>query len=99
MGKVATSLRQVEKKIEICVQMGKDKSHHLLSQEFYFLDAVHSRCQGFKTLTLWVWHPTLNELVNLATMECETESTKVIQLFWTYLNEVKEKTFYSDHSI
>ncbi|KAL9963788.1 hypothetical protein ACROYT_G027330 [Oculina patagonica] len=77
-----------KEKAEMCVQMDKDQSEHPLSKEFCFLDAVHSRCQGFKTLTLWVWHPTLNELVNLATMECEAESSLVIQSFWNNVNEV-----------
>ena len=77
-----------KEKAEMCVQMDKDQSQHPLSKEFCFLDAVHSRCQGFKTLTLWVWHPALNELVNLATMECEAESSLVIQSFWNNVNEV-----------
>lgn len=75
-------------KTEICVQMDVQNSEHPLSKEYCFLDAVHSRCQGFKTLTLWVWHPTLNELINLATMECEAETSESIQIFWTNVNEV-----------
>lgn len=75
-------------KAEICVQMDVQNSEHPLSKEYCFLDAVHSRCQGFKTLTLWVWHPTLNELINLATMECEAETSESIQIFWTNVNEV-----------
>ena len=85
-GQSSYGFKTSREKMEICVQMDKDKSDHPLSQEFCFLDTVHSSCQGFKTLTLWVWHQTLNELVNFATMECESESTKIIQLFWTYLN-------------
>lgn len=77
-----------KEKAEICVQMDRHQSRHPLSKEFCFLDAVHSRCQEYKTLTLWVWHPTLNELVNLAPTECETESRAIIQTFWNNLNEV-----------
>ena len=77
-----------KEKAEVCVQMDRNNCEHPLSKEFCFLDAVHSRCQGFKTLTLWVWHPALNELINLATMECETESSVIIQMFWNNLNEV-----------
>ena len=87
-GQQSLVFKTSREKAEICVQMDKDQSEHPLSKEFCFLDAVHSRCQGFKTLTLWVWHPTLNELVNLATMECEAESSLVIQTFWNNLNEV-----------
>ena len=82
-----------KEKAEICVQMDRHQSQHPLSKEFCFLDSVHSRCQGYKTLTLWVWHPTLNELVNLATMECETESSATIQTFWNNLNEVTIRQF------
>jgi len=82
-----------KEKVEMCVQMDTDSSDHPLAKEFCFFDAVHSRCQGFKTLTLWVWHPTMNELVNLATMECESETSEVIQLFWNNVNEVGHEIF------
>lgn len=87
-GQPSFVFKMSKEKAEICVQMDFQKSQHSLSKEFCFLDAVHSRCQGYKTLTLWVWHPTLNELVNLATMECEAETSETIQTFWTRLNEV-----------
>ena len=81
-----------KEKAEICVQMDRHQSQHPLSKEFCFLDAVHSKCQGYKRLTLWVWHPTLNELANLATMECETSSA-IIQTFWNNLKEVTIRQF------
>lgn len=87
-----------KEKAAICVQMDKDKSEHPLSKEFCFLDAVDSRCQGYKTLTLWVWHPALNELVNLATMESETESSLMVQLFWNKLNKVTISLYISSMS-
>lgn len=91
-GQGSLVFKMSKEKAEMCIQMDKEQSDHPLSKEFCFLDAVHSRCQGYKTLTLWVWHPALNELVNLATMECEEESSLIIQSFWNNLNEVQLNT-------
>lgn len=87
-GQPSFVFKMSKEKAQVCIQMHRDDSDHPLSKEYCFLDAVHSRCHGYKTLTLWVWHPVLNQLVNLATMECENESSGTIQLFWNTLNEV-----------
>ena len=49
---------------------------------------MHSRCEGYKTLTLWVYNPIYCSKLHLATMEVEKENADNIELFWTLLNEV-----------
>ena len=37
-------------------------------------DGSHSRCHGFKTLGLWVYHPEMQSLLWLVTVKIWTES-------------------------
>ena len=60
----------------------------LLKDQFCYADATHKRCPGFKTLTLWVYHPLLRKLVKLATMESTREDTDAFVKFWSLFNEV-----------
>lgn len=67
--------------------MDKD-NNDILSQEYAYVDAKHDRCRGFKTITLWTYHPTLRKLVNLAIVETEEENTENFVLFWNTFNEM-----------
>ena len=60
---------------------------NLLQQEYVYFDAMHSRCEGFKTLTLWVYNLICCSVLHLATVEVEIENTDNIELFWTLLNK------------
>lgn len=60
----------------------------ILNDQYCFADAKHDRCTGFKTLTLWVFHPVMRKLVKLATMESAKEDSKAVAMFWNLLNEV-----------
>lgn len=60
----------------------------LLCDQYCYANATHKRCPGFKTLTLWVYHPLLRKLVKLATMESSREDTEAFVQFWSLLNEV-----------
>jgi len=61
----------------------------LLREQYCYADATHKRCPGFKTLTLWTYHPLLRKLVKLATMECTKENTDAFVQFWSLFNEVR----------
>ncbi|XP_015760735.1 PREDICTED: uncharacterized protein LOC107339901 isoform X3 [Acropora digitifera] len=80
-------LRMSREKLEIAVQM-KMGSQHLLEEENCFLDAEHDRMKGMKNINLSVLHLTIKEIVTIASMECETESTETLCDFWKCLNEV-----------
>ena len=60
----------------------------LLKDQLCYADATHRRCCGFKTLTLWVYHPLLCKLVKLATMESTREDTDAFVKFLSLFNEV-----------
>lgn len=64
---------------------------HILSKEFCCFDGKVNRCKGLVTLTASVYHPILRKQVVLASMECESESTETVALFWTMFNEMLSK--------
>ena len=59
-----------------------------IMQEPCYFDGMHKRCQGWKTLTLWVFHPSSRRLMRLCTMEIKGETADSIAIFWTTLNEM-----------
>ena len=59
----------------------------ILCKEKAFFDGMHSRCKGYKTLTLWMHHPGMRKMQRLATMDCKKESTDMIALFFETFNE------------
>ena len=68
-----------------------DQSNELntpIMQEPCYFDGMHKRCQGWETLTLWVFHPSSRRLMRLCTMEIKGETADSIAIFWTTLNEM-----------
>ena len=66
----------------------KNPLHSPLQEEPAYFDGMHKRCKGWKTLTLWVFHPSSRRLMKLATMEVKGETTESVSLFWTTLNKM-----------
>ena len=50
-------------------------------------DGMHSRCKGYKTLTLWTHHPGMRRMNRLATMECKKEDTEMVEIFFRLFNK------------
>ena len=74
-------------KVEMMYQM-QFETDGVLSQQHCFLDAEHDRVHKFKTINLSVEHPTLKELVTLASMDCVGENTDTLCEFWSQVNSV-----------
>jgi len=55
---------------------------HILSNEFCFFDRKVKRCNAFVSLIASVYHPIIQKLVALVTMECETEDACNVELFY-----------------
>jgi len=72
---------------KLASQMDRDKDN-ILSNEYAHIDATHTRCRGFKSLTLWTYHPVMRKLLRIAIMEVEKEDTENISKFWELLNEI-----------
>ena len=47
---------------------------------------AHSRVNGYKTVTMWTFHPGINKVVNLAIMDCHKENTEMLTLFLELFN-------------
>ena len=86
------------KSLEIALKMEQkpDSDEHIqnsLSAEYAYFDGMHSRVRGYKTLTLWVYHPGMCKVVLLAIMETESENTDMVTLFFNLFNQcLKELT-------
>ena len=59
---------------------------NLLAKEFCCFDGKVKRTSNFTTLTASVYHPVLQKQISLATMECVTEDTSSVELFWREFN-------------
>ena len=62
----------------------------LMGEPCYF-DGMHRRCAGWKTLTLWAYHPSPRKLMRLATMEVQGETSESTSLFWKTLNKMLQE--------
>ena len=59
-----------------------------LNEKYAYLDGMHSHVHGYKTLTLWTYHPRMRKVIKLASMEAERENTNSIVLFLELFNGV-----------
>lgn len=55
--------------------------------EICFVDGLHSRTKGYKTISLWTRHELLNKIIMLASMDCEHENTDNLTRFFNFFNE------------
>ena len=77
------------KMANLCLNMDQNNpTQNPLQSEPAYFDGMHKRCQGWKTLTLWVHHPSSRKLMKLATMEVQGETSDSVALFWENLNAV-----------
>lgn len=85
--KTSVVFRSSKERLDTAVFMQRG-GQHPLSEEFCFLDAEHDKVMGMKTINLSVQHPTIKEMVTIASMDCEQENTETLCEFWRQLNEV-----------
>ena len=70
------------KMASLCLNMDQNNpTENPLQSEPAYFDGMHKRCQGWKTLTLWVHHPSSRKLMRLATMEVQGETSDSVALF------------------
>ena len=70
-----------------------------LMEEPAYFDGMHKRCEGWKTLTLWLYHPAPCKLQIIATMEVKAEDSPNCAEFWNVLNQMlreikNDETYY-----
>ena len=54
----------------------------ILVYEKSYFDGMHHRVHGFKTLTLWLHHPSMRRMKRLASMDALRENKEQVALFF-----------------
>jgi hypothetical protein len=83
-------LKSSRSMVQMMCDMDRTKDQSL-SAEYAFVDVTHTRCNKFKTLTMWVFNPVMRRLMRLAIMEIEQENTANLTIFFTLINEMIQK--------
>ena len=73
---------------QLAIDMDQDGLKHPLQGKEAYCDGCHSRCAGYKTLALFVYHTAMHCILRLAMMEVRSESTHEISIFWKLFNEI-----------
>ena len=60
----------------------------VLQQENAYFDATHTHVHGFKSLGLWMFHPSMRKILQLASMDIRSENAKDIMTFFRLFNEI-----------
>ena len=72
----------------LAIDMDQDGPEHPLQGEEAYFNGCHSRCAGYKTPALFVYHTAIHHILRLATMEVRSESTHGISIFQELFNEI-----------
>ena len=72
----------------LAIDMDQNGPEHPLQTEDAYFNGCHSRCAGYKTLALFVYHMAMHRILRIATMEVKSKSTKEISLFWELFNDI-----------
>ena len=75
----------------IALAMNVDGPENVLQLENAYFDAMHTWIYGFKSLGLWMFHPSQRKVLCLACMDIHTENAKDIAKFFTLYNEILQK--------
>ena len=76
--------------IAIMMDINSTESNPLQLENCYFY-ATQKRVQGFKSLGMWTFHPTMKKILHLASMEILSENTSDITQFFSFFNEIVAK--------
>ena len=71
--------------VQIALMMDIDNAE---SNPLQLENVTHKRVQGFKSLGLWTFHPTMKKILHLASMEIHSENTRNIAQFFSFFNEI-----------
>ena len=63
---------------EIAISMDIEGPKSLFQLENAYFDCTHTHVYGFKSMGIWTVHPTLGEMLRLASMELRSENTEAI---------------------
>ena len=81
-----TIFKTSQEKMMIAMKLDCD-SNSYLSNEFCCFDGMVNRTKSFTTLTASIYNPLLQKQIPLAIMECRSEDSHNIEIFWRKFNE------------
>ena len=84
-------MKASSKILQLAIDMDVDGPENPLQLDDAYFDGAHSRCSEFISLGLWVMHPSMRQIIRLASMEVRTEHTDELSIFWILLNEMLAK--------
>ena len=91
-GKPSFVFKSSKQAANLMLEMDMDIGNNsVMQREFAYMDGMHTRCNKYRTLTLWTYHPGMRKLQALAIMECETENAENIELFFNTINEMLQE--------
>ena len=73
---------------QLAIDMDQNGREHPLEGKEAYFNGCHSRCAGYKTLALFVYHTVMHRILRLATVEVKSESTHEISIFWELFNDI-----------
>ena len=73
---------------QLAIDMDQEGLQYPLQGEEAYFNGCHSRCAGYKTLALFVYHTAMCRILKLAMMEAKSESTCELSIFWELFNEI-----------
>ena len=73
---------------QLAIDMHQDSLEHPLQGEEGYFDGCPSRCVGYKTYALFIYHTAMHHILRLATMEVKSKSTHEITFFWELFNQI-----------
>ena len=76
--------------LAIMMDIDNPDANPLQFENCYF-NVTHKCVQGFKSLGLWTFHPTMKKILCLASMEIHTENTQDIAQLFRFFNEIVAK--------
>ena len=77
---------------QLVINMDQNQlTKYTLMEEHVYFDGMHKCCQGWKTLTLWLYHPSSCRLYRIATMEVKAEDSANCAEFWKVFNEMLQE--------
>ena len=80
--------------VELALKMDIDGDKNIMQTENAYFDATHSRVHGFKSFGLWVYHPSMQRILCLASMDiCSKNSKDIAKVSKTEGNMFNPKTF------
>ena len=74
--------------LKMDIGLQQDEEPSTMVDEYAYMDAMHTRVKGYKTLTLWTYHHGMHLVMCMATMEAERENTECFTLFLTLWNNL-----------